>query len=79
MLALEQQVPAAAKVRARVHIIVARNEHMVSPGPALEIAALAHATTTVIEGDCGHSALVWAAAQIRPAVERAPAAENVMQ
>jgi homoserine O-acetyltransferase len=61
---------AAAKVRARVHIIVARNDQMVNPGPALEFAALAHATTTVIDGDCGHSALVCAADQIRPALER---------
>ena len=62
---------AAGKVRARAHIIVARNDQMVNPGPALEFAALAKAATTVIEGDCGHAALVCAADQIRPAVERA--------
>ena len=62
---------AAAKVRAKVHIIVARNDQMVNPGPALEFAALAKAAATVIEGDCGHAALVCAADQIRPAVERA--------
>lgn len=62
---------AAAKVRASVHIIAARNDQMVNPGPALEFAALTKATTTVIEGDCGHSALVCAVDQIRPAVERA--------
>lgn len=67
---------AAAKVRARVHIIAARNDLMVNPGPALEFAALTQATTTVIEGDCGHSALTCAADQIRPAVERALAATN---
>ncbi len=45
---------AAKKVRARVHVIAARQDHLVNPVAALDFAKLIHAKTTVLEGDCGH-------------------------
>jgi homoserine O-acetyltransferase len=47
---------AAATVKARVFVIVARLDHVVTPGPALEFASLIHSQLLVLEGDCGHSA-----------------------
>ncbi|MYM94184.1 alpha/beta fold hydrolase [Duganella vulcania] len=62
---------AAAKVKARAHIINPRQDLIVNPAPALAFARRIRATTTVLEGDCGHSAVVCATAQIRAAVDRA--------
>lgn len=62
---------AAAKVKTRVHIINPRQDLIVNPAPALAFARRVHATATVLEGDCGHSALICATGQIRAAVDRA--------
>ncbi len=62
---------AAGKVKARVHIINPRQDLIVNPAPALAFARQIGATTTVLRGDCGHSALVCATDQIRAAVDRA--------
>ncbi|MYM88647.1 alpha/beta fold hydrolase [Rugamonas sp. FT82W] len=62
---------AAAKVKARVHIINPRQDLIVNPTPALAFARRIRAATTVLEGACGHSAVVCATAQIRAAVDRA--------
>ena len=62
---------AARLVQARVHIINPRQDMLVYPAPALEFARLIHAGTTVIDTDCGHSALVCARDKIRPVVDRA--------
>ena len=47
---------AAASVRAKAFIIVSKFDHVVTPGPALEFSKLLHASTLVLEGDCGHLA-----------------------
>ena len=47
---------AAASVRARTFIIVSKFDHVVTPGPALEFSGLLHASTLMLEGDCGHLA-----------------------
>jgi homoserine O-acetyltransferase len=47
---------AAATVKARIFVIVARLDHVVTPGPALEFARLIHSQLLVLESDCGHSA-----------------------
>ena len=47
---------AAASVKARVFVIVARLDHVVTPGPALEFANLLHSQLLVLESDCGHMA-----------------------
>ena len=45
---------AAKKVKAKVLVIVATQDHMVNPAPALAFAPLIHAQTLVLESDCGH-------------------------
>lgn len=45
---------AAKKVKARVFIVVAAQDHMVNPRPALDFAPLVHAQTLVLDSDCGH-------------------------
>ncbi len=45
---------AAKMVKARVLIVVAAQDHMVNPRPALDFAPLIHAQTLILESDCGH-------------------------
>jgi homoserine O-acetyltransferase len=47
---------AAAAVKASVLVIVARQDHTVTPGPALEFARLLGAPVLQLESDCGHLA-----------------------
>jgi homoserine O-acetyltransferase len=62
---------AAAKVRARVHVVVARQDHLVNPQAALDFAKLLKAPSTVLEGDCGHLAVNCEMPKVRAVVERA--------
>lgn len=62
---------AASQVRARVHIIGSRQDHLVNVHPALELAPLLHAGTTVIDSDCGHFIIDCDMPKIRAAVETA--------
>jgi homoserine O-acetyltransferase len=59
---------AARRVKARVLIVNAAQDHMVSPEPALNFAKLIGAKTLVLEGDCGHLATSCEAATLNPAV-----------
>lgn len=45
---------AAKKVKAKVLIVAAAQDHMVNPKPALDFAPLIHAQTLVLDSDCGH-------------------------
>lgn len=47
---------AAATVKARVFVIVARLDHVVTPGPAIEFASLIRSQLLVLDSDCGHMA-----------------------
>ena len=47
---------AAAAVKARVLVIVASLDHVVTPGPALAFAKLIHSQLLILESDCGHMA-----------------------
>ncbi|HWQ33113.1 MAG TPA: alpha/beta fold hydrolase [Blastocatellia bacterium] len=47
---------AAAAVKAKTLVIVATQDHMVNPAPALEFAKLLKAQTLELSGDCGHLA-----------------------
>jgi homoserine O-acetyltransferase len=47
---------AAAAVKAKVLIVVARFDHVVTPGPALQFARLIRSPVIELEGDYGHSA-----------------------
>lgn len=59
---------AARAVKAKTLIIVAKLDHVVTPGPALEIARLLNARVVELEGDCGHLATSCEAAKVNSAV-----------
>ena len=44
----------ALPVKGKLLVIVAEQDHMVTPGSALEFAQAAQAETLVVDGDCGH-------------------------
>ena len=76
MMALDVSAPfggslerAAARVKSKVFVVVARFDHVVTPGPALEFAQLLHAKVMVLEGDCGHLATACEANKLNPAVD----------
>jgi len=60
---------AAKKVKAKVLVVVAAQDHMVNPQPALEFAPLIHAQTLILESDCGHLSPGCEAAKMNPAVK----------
>ena len=59
---------AAAAVKAKVFVIVAKYDHVVTPQPALDFAALLHARVLELDSDCGHSATACEGATISAAV-----------
>jgi homoserine O-acetyltransferase len=59
---------AAAVVRARVLVVVAARDHVVTPGPAAEFARLLKAQLLTLEGDCGHLAPGCESQKLNPAV-----------
>jgi len=59
---------AAARVKAKVFVVVARFDHVVTPGPALEFAKLINAKVLVLEGDCGHQAPSCEGDKLNPAL-----------
>lgn len=61
---------AAAAVKAKVLIVVARQDHMVTPGPALSFAKMLGAETVVLEGPCGHLAFGCEQQRAQPAVDK---------
>jgi homoserine O-acetyltransferase/O-succinyltransferase len=61
---------AAAAVKAKSMVIVARYDHTVTPSPALKFAALLNAETVILEGDCGHSTHLCETEKINSAVTR---------
>lgn len=61
---------AASAVKAQTLIVVADQDHMVNPGPALTFARLIHAGTVVLPGDCGHLAFSCQKEMLYPAIAR---------
>lgn len=59
---------AARRVKARVLVVSAAQDHMVNPQPALDFARLIGAKTLVLESDCGHLAVGCEAAKLNPIV-----------
>lgn len=47
---------AAKTVKAKMLVIVGRQDHVVTPGPAMDFAKLTNAKLLVLESDCGHMA-----------------------
>jgi homoserine O-acetyltransferase len=54
---------AAAVAKAKVLVIVGREDHTVTPGPAMEFAHLLHADLKVIDDGCGHQYCDYAGVQ----------------
>lgn len=61
---------AANKVKAKVLIVSATQDHMVNPLPALGFAKLIHAQTLVLESDCGHMAPGCESATMNPVIQQ---------
>lgn len=59
---------AAAAVKAKVFIIVATQDHVVTPGPAIEFARLQQSKLLILESDCGHQAPSCESKQVNQAV-----------
>jgi homoserine O-acetyltransferase len=59
---------AAASVKAKVLVISATHDHVVTPGPAFEFGKLLRAGIVRLEGDCGHSAPTCEGAKVAAAV-----------
>ena len=59
---------AAAMVKARALVIVSRQDHMVTPGPALEFARLVRAGLIELQGDCGHLAAECESPSVVPVI-----------
>lgn len=59
---------AAASVRAETLIVIATQDHMVNPGPALRFAEGAKATILKLTGNCGHMATGCESAKMNAAV-----------
>ncbi len=59
---------AARQVKARVLVVVAAQDHMVNPKPALDFAAQIGAKTLVLQSDCGHLSPGCEADKLDPAV-----------
>jgi homoserine O-acetyltransferase len=75
MMALDVSAPfggsmerAATAVKARVLVVVAMQDHTVTPGPAIEFARLLKAQLLRLEGDCGHLAPGCESQKLNPAV-----------
>lgn len=59
---------AAKAVRAQVLVAVAKQDHVVTPGPATEFASLLGAKLLNLEGDCGHLATACEGQRLNAAV-----------
>lgn len=59
---------AAAAVKAKVFVVVARQDHVVTPQPAIDFAGLLHAPLLELESDCGHLAPSCEQAKVAAAV-----------
>lgn len=60
---------AAAAVKAKALVVVSKLDHVVTPGPATELARLMHADLLELDSDCGHMAPSCEEAKVRKAVE----------
>lgn len=59
---------AAAAVKARMLVVVATRDHVVTPSPATEFARLLKAQLLTLEGDCGHLAPGCESQKVNPVV-----------
>ena len=59
---------AAQAVKAKVLVVVAKFDHVVTPGPASEFATLLGTELLNLEGDCGHLATACESQRLNKAV-----------
>jgi len=59
---------AAEAVRAKVLVVASRQDHMVTPSPALDFAKKIHAEVLELNADCGHGLLDCKESQVVRAV-----------
>jgi len=59
---------AAQAVKARVLVIIAKSDHVVTPGPAIQFARLLNAGLVELESDCGHLAALCLSKQVNETV-----------
>ncbi|HEY0763119.1 MAG TPA: alpha/beta fold hydrolase [Pyrinomonadaceae bacterium] len=77
MIKLDIPLQSAAKtVKAKVLVVVAKYDHVVTPGPATEFAKLLGAQLLVLDGDCGHLATSCESRRLNEAVTQFLAADN---
>jgi homoserine O-acetyltransferase len=60
---------AAAKIKAHMLIVNARQDHMVNPLNPISFAPMANAELLVLEGDCGHLSSICEVDTVRPKIE----------
>jgi homoserine O-acetyltransferase len=65
----EDKQKTAAAVHAKLLIVVAQQDHMVNPQPALEFARLTNSRAIVLEGNCGHVATGCETARFAPEIK----------
>lgn len=61
---------AAARVKAKVLIVVNRQDHMVNPHPAMAFAKLIDARTLILNNDCGHLGPTCESARVDSTINR---------
>ncbi len=66
----DSMADAARSAKARMLIVVAAQDHMVNPQPALDFAKLSGAETLVLTGDCGHMATACESGRMTTEVRR---------
>ena len=68
MMKLDIPLESAKTVKAKVLVVVAKYDHVVTPGPATEFATLLGAKLLTLESDCGHLATVCESRHLNDAI-----------
>jgi homoserine O-acetyltransferase len=68
MMQLDIPLESAKTVKAKVFVVVARYDHVVTPGPATEFATLLGAKLLTLDSDCGHLSTTCESRRISEAI-----------
>jgi homoserine O-acetyltransferase len=69
MMKLDIPFESAKRVKAKVLVVVAKHDHVVTPGPATEFARLMGAKLLELDSDCGHLATTCESRRLTEAVK----------
>ena len=69
MMQLDIPLESAKTVKAKVLVVVAKYDHVVTPGPATEFARLLGAKLLTLDSDCGHLATVCESRRLNEAIK----------